>query len=68
MPRTPIHEMPIKNGGTSVLSGKDTIKGMPKSPAARRKPSEPEHCDSVLDGPECIGGTDPKRDRAGSRQ
>jgi hypothetical protein len=36
MSRAEIYKMPIQDGDKSVLSGKDTIMGMPKTPAMRR--------------------------------
>lgn len=62
MSRGEIHKMPIEDGGKSVLSGKDTIKGMPKT-SARRLPDNAKHCKSVLEGPECIEGLPGERQK-----
>ena len=51
----------------SVLEGRKYIQGVPgsKSEAAKIASRNPEECDSVLDGPECIKGVTPaKRHRA----
>jgi hypothetical protein len=56
MPHAPIRTKPIRDGGVSVLSGKDEIRGLSRSPTTRPSPTEPKSCKSVLEGPECIQG------------
>lgn len=51
---------PIRDGGVSVLSGKDKIKGLPKS-RTKSVSSQSASCKSVLDGPECIQGQSGKK-------
>ena len=67
MSRAEIHKMPIQDGGKSVLSGKDTIMGMPKTSATRRASDDSKHCKSVLEGPECIEGVRGKRQKKGQQ-
>jgi hypothetical protein len=67
MSRAEIHKMPIQDGDKSVLSGKDTIMGMPKTPAMRRESGDSKHCKSVLEGPECIKGVRGKRKKKGQQ-
>lgn len=62
MSRGEIHKMPIEDGRKSVLSGKDTIMGMPKT-SAMRVPDNAKHCKSVLEGSECIDGLPGKRQK-----
>lgn len=66
MPHAQIRTKPIKDGGVSVLSGKDKIMGLPKS-RMKSAATESKSCKSVLDGPECIQGRpDDKKRRAPS--
>lgn len=67
MPRTETRKTPMGNGGPSVLSGKATIMGMPKTQTARTTSSDPKHCKSVLEGPECVQGIRGKRQKKGQR-
>ncbi|AGK58318.1 hypothetical protein HYPDE_33228 [Hyphomicrobium denitrificans 1NES1] len=67
MPHAQIRTKPIRDGGVSVLSGKDKIMGLPKSRAKKSAATETKSCKSVLDGPECIQGQPgSKRRRAAS--
>ncbi len=56
MSTVPIHAVPIEDGKKSVLSGKDAIGGFPKSEAKSAKSRKDESCESVLSGPQCVGG------------
>lgn len=56
MSKVPIHPVPIEDGKRSVLSGKDAIRGFPKSESKSVKSRSDDNCESVLSGPECVGG------------
>jgi len=58
MPKIPIHPVPIEDDHRSVLSGKDAIKGLPKSQSKGAKSQSDQGCESVLSGPQCIKGTE----------
>jgi hypothetical protein len=53
----------------SVLEGRKYIQGVPgsKSAAAKIASRNPQECDSVLDGPECIQGVKPAKRRRANR-
>lgn len=69
MAHSGFHSTPITEGRNesrkSVLSGKDEIRGLPKSEeySARRGSRETASCESVLAGPECMKGVSPKSKR-----
>lgn len=56
MSNAPIHPIPIEDGKKSVLSGKDSIRGLPKSEMKGAKGRSDDSCESVLSGPQCVGG------------
>ena len=56
MSTVPIHPVPIEDAKRSFLSGKDAIGGLPKSEAKNAKSRKDESCESVLSGPQCVGG------------
>lgn len=65
MARSEFHAAPKSGGRKSVLSGKDEIRGLPKSaqksaPQRRRAAAD---CESVLSAPECIKGASGQKRR-----
>lgn len=65
MARSEMNPSPVE-GGKSVLSGKEEIRGLPKTGAERDlgRRREAASCESVLAGPECMRGVPGKAKRS----